>query len=492
MLPDIRQQFSSWYNEVIQQAGLIATSDTRGCFILTPQGYRPWEEIQKALDKMIKQAGYENGYFPLFIPVSLFSKEAKHVSGFATECAVVTHHRLKHDPEQGGIIVDPDSALEEPLVVRPTSEVPIWGWFKKIITSYRDLAGKKVGVNQWVNVVRWEMRTRPFLRTAEFLWQEGHTAHISAEEANAEARTMLDAYERLCHDYLALSPILGEKTENERFAGAEATYTLEGLMQDGKALQMGTSHFLGQNFAKAFEVQYTDADGQLHYVWGTSWGVTTRLIGAVVMSHGDQKGIIFPPRIAPCQAVIIPIFGKGTDTEALLAFAEKIREELATAGIRVKLDSSDHQNPGWKFAQYELQGVSLRLTIGGRELADRQVELTRRDNGAKELVPATNITTRVLQSLDDLHDALLARNIAFRDANTHRVDTLEEFRQAIASDRPGFIYAHWDGTTETELRIKEETKATIRCIPLGNPLEAGRCVYSGKPSVQRVLFAKAY
>ncbi|RYY99354.1 MAG: proline--tRNA ligase [Chitinophagaceae bacterium] len=483
------QDYSQWYNDLIIRGGLADYSAVRGCMVIKPYGYGLWENMRDVLDRMFKDTGHQNAYFPLFVPKSLFEAEEKNAEGFAKECAVVTHYRLKNDPSKPGkLMVDPEAKLEEELVVRPTSEAIIWNTYKDWIQSYRDLP---ILVNQWANVVRWEMRTRLFLRTAEFLWQEGHTAHATPEEAVEETRKMLDVYALFAEEYMAVPVIKGVKTPAERFAGAEDTYCIEALMQDGKALQAGTSHFLGQNFAKAFEVKYLTKENKQEYVWATSWGVSTRLIGGLVMAHSDDQGLILPPRIAPLQVVIVPIY-KGDDGKAEMApVAGKLMAELKAAGIRAKYDDSDNQRPGWKFAEYELKGVPVRVTLGARDLANGVVEIARRDTKEKTTVPIEGLAQRIQELLVEIQDAMFAKAKAFRDERITKVDTWEEFER-ILDEKPGFVSAHWDGTEETENAIKEKTKATIRCIPLDNPQEDGACILTGKPSNQRVLFARAY
>ena len=480
--------YSQWYNEIVIKADLAENSAVRGSMVIKPYGYAIWERMQAELDKMFKDTGHENAYFPLFIPKSFFSKEAKHVEGFAKECAVVTHYRLKNDGK-GGVIVDPDAKLEEELIVRPTSETIIWDTYRKWVQSWRDLP---ILVNQWANVVRWEMRTRLFLRTAEFLWQEGHTAHATKDEALAEAKQMLEVYTTFAEKFLAIPVLQGVKSENERFAGALETYCIEALMQDGKALQAGTSHFLGQNFAKAFDVKYLNKENKLDYVWATSWGVSTRLMGALIMTHSDDNGLVLPPKLAPYQVVIVPIYRKGEEMEKTIAKGKEIKAELERIGIRVKLDDRDTQKPGFKFAEWELKGVPVRLAIGPRDLENKTVEIARRDTLSKEFAPMEGLRDKVLDLLDDIQENLYAKALKFREENTHEVDSWDEFKDII-ENKGGFVYAHWDGTSETENKIKEETKATIRSIPLdyGSTGE-GRCVYSGKPSKGRVVFAKAY
>ena len=484
------ENYSEWYNDLVKKADLAENSDVRGCMVIKPYGYAIWERMQRILDDMFKETGHVNAYFPLFIPKSFLSKEADHVEGFAKECAVVTHYRLKNDPDGKGVVVDPEAKLEEELIVRPTSETIIWSTYRNWIQSYRDLP---ILVNQWANVVRWELRTRMFLRTAEFLWQEGHTAHATEEEAMAEARQMLNVYGDFAEQTLAIPVVRGAKTERERFAGALETFTIEALMQDGKALQSGTSHFLGQNFAKAFDVKFATRDNKEEYVWATSWGVSTRLMGALIMTHSDDAGLVLPPVLAPIQVVIVPIYRKDEEKEMVLAKADEIHASLKSLGIRVKVDDDDTKKPGWKFAEWELKGVPVRLAIGPRDLANNKIEVARRDTQTKEVVDLTdNFPQEIKSLLDTVQESIYNKAKNFREEKTRNVDSWEEFKAAINDDIPGFIYAHWDGTTETEEKIQEETKATIRCIPVDNPLEEGVCVYSGKPSTQRVLFAKAY
>ncbi|MCC5945554.1 MAG: proline--tRNA ligase [Bernardetiaceae bacterium] len=482
------EDYSLWYNELVKKADLAENSDVRGCMIIKPHGFAIWEKMQRKLDDMFKETGHENAYFPIFIPKSYLSKEASHVEGFAKECAVVTHYRLKASEDGKSVVVDPEAKLEEELIVRPTSETIIWSSYRNWIQSYRDLP---LLLNQWANVVRWEMRTRLFLRTAEFLWQEGHTAHATAEEAVAETEQMLDVYADFAENYLAIPVLKGVKTESERFAGALDTYCIEALMQDGKALQAGTSHFLGQNFAKAFDVKFADKDGKLEYVWGTSWGVSTRLMGALIMAHSDDSGLILPPRLAPKQVVIVPIYRSDEDLEKISARVEEIMQDLRKAGISVHYDKRDTQRPGFKFAEWEMKGVPLRLAIGMRDLENNQIEVARRDTFEKTSHSLDGLTEYVQAQLEAIHENIYQKALEFRKANTHYVDSYEEFKQILEKDG-GFIYAHWDGTAETENAIKNETKATIRCIPLDNPQEEGTCIYSGKPSKQRVVFAKAY
>jgi prolyl-tRNA synthetase len=484
----MEDNYSQWYNDLVIKADLAENSAVRGCMVIKPHGYAIWEMMQQALDKKFKQTGHVNAYFPLFIPKSFFSKEASHVDGFAKECAVVTHYRLKNSPDGKGIVVDEDAKLEEELIVRPTSETIIWHTYKGWIQSYRDLP---LLINQWANVVRWEMRTRLFLRTAEFLWQEGHTAHATAEEAIEETEKMLDVYADFAENFMAMPVIRGKKTANERFAGALDTYCIEALMQDGKALQAGTSHFLGQNFAKAFDVKFTSKEGKLDYVWATSWGVSTRLMGALIMSHSDNQGLVLPPKLAPIQVVIVPIYKDDEQLQKINAFANQLKKELEDKDIRVKYDNRDNQRPGWKFADYEFKGVPLRIAIGGRDMENGTVELARRDTKEKQTVPQAGLTNVISGLLTEIQDGLFQKALKYRDSMIHKVENYEEFKDVL-ENKGGFISAHWDGTPETEERIKQETKATIRCIPLNNPLEDGVCIYSGKPSIQRVLFAKAY
>jgi len=483
------QDYSQWYNDLVLKGSLADYSAVRGCMVIKPYGYALWENMQAALDKMFKDTGHENAYFPLFVPKSLFEAEEKNAEGFAKECAIVTHYRLKTDPNnKGKLMVDPEAKLEEELIVRPTSEAIIWNTYKTWIQSYRDLP---ILVNQWANVVRWEMRTRLFLRTAEFLWQEGHTAHATKDEAIAETVKMLDVYADFAENWMAMPVIKGVKTESERFAGAEDTYCIEALMQDGKALQAGTSHFLGQNFAKAFDVKFSDKNNTQEYVWATSWGVSTRLIGGLVMTHSDDEGLVLPPRIAPVQVVIVPIF-KGDEQKAMID--EKMAVVVASfkaAGIRVKYDNTDNNRPGWKFAEYELKGVPIRIAVGPRDLENNQVELARRDTKEKTAISLEGLTETVAALLLEIQSNLLQRATKYRDDHITSVDTWEEFINVL-DNKTGFVLAHWDGTAETEEKIKDQTKATIRCIPLDNPLEVGKCILTGNPSKQRVLFARAY
>ncbi len=481
------ENYSEWYNELVVKADLAEHSAVKGCMVIKPYGYAIWEKMQQALDKMFKDTGHVNAYFPLFIPKSFFSKEASHVAGFAKECAVVTHYRLK-TAEDGSIVVDETAKLDEELIVRPTSETIIWNTYKGWIQSYRDLP---ILVNQWANVVRWEMRTRLFLRTTEFLWQEGHTAHSTADEAIAETEQMLNVYADFAEKWMAVPVIKGVKTVNERFAGAIETYCIEALMQDGKALQAGTSHFLGQNFAKAFDVKFANKEGKQDFVWATSWGVSTRLMGALVMSHSDDKGLVLPPKLAPYQVVIVPIYKGDEQLEQINAVANKMKKLMEAKGISVKYDNRDNQRPGWKFAEYELKGVPIRIAIGGRDLENGTVEVARRDTMEKETLLQADIENKIEHLLEQIQDNLYQKALAMREAKTYNADSYDEFKK-ILEETPGFVMAHWDGTSETEQKIKEETKATIRCIPLNNKKEEGKCIYSGKPSQQRVVFAKAY
>ncbi|GIU81342.1 MAG: proline--tRNA ligase [Acidobacteria bacterium] len=486
-LPKRSENYSEWYNELVRRAGLAENSAVRGCMVIKPYGYAIWEKMQRALDDMFKATGHVNAYFPLFVPKSFLEKEEEHASGFAKECAVVTHYRLKTNPNGKGLIVDPEAKLEEELIVRPTSETVIWNTYRNWIQSWRDLP---ILINQWANVVRWEMRTRIFLRTAEFLWQEGHTAHATREEAIEEAERMLDVYAEFAEKWMALPVIKGVKTPTERFAGAEETYCIEALMQDGKALQAGTSHFLGQNFAKSFDVQFMNKEGKLEYPWATSWGVSTRLMGALIMAHSDDQGLVLPPRLAPLQVIIIPIYKGEEELAKISEKVEPIIQELKRKGISVKYDDDDKQRSGWKFAEYELRGVPIRLAMGMRDLQQNTIEVARRDTLTKETRPVETIVEHVEKLLEEIQENIYRKALKFREENTFVVDTWEEFLEKI--ERGGFILAHWDGTSETEEKIKEETKATIRCIPLDAKEEAGRCVYSGKPSNKRVLFARAY
>ena len=482
------ENYSQWYNDLVVKADLADNSAVRGCMVIKPYGYAIWEKMQAQLDKMFKETGHVNAYFPLFIPKSFFSKEASHVEGFAKECAVVTHYRLKNDPNGTGIIVDPEAKLEEELIVRPTSETIIWSTYKTWIQSYRDLP---ILVNQWANVVRWEMRTRLFLRTAEFLWQEGHTAHATSQEALAEAEKMVNVYATFAEEFMALPVIKGAKSANERFAGALETYTIEALMQDGKALQSGTSHFLGQNFAKAFDVRFTNKEGKEDFVWATSWGVSTRLMGALIMAHSDDNGLVLPPKLAPIQVVIVPIYKQDEQLEAIFNKVDEIVVKLKALGISVKFDNNDTKKPGWKFAEYELKGVPVRVAIGPRDLENGTVEIARRDTLEKQVVSMDGIELYIQQLLIDIQENIHNKAFAFRKGMITPVETYDEFKDVL-QNKGGFIAAHWDGTPETEQAIKDETKATIRCIPFDQVPEDGKCMYSGKPSKGRVLFALAY
>ena len=480
--------YSQWYSDLVLKGGLADYSAVKGCMVIKPYGFALWENMRDTLDKMFKDTGHVNAYFPLFIPKSFLSKEAAHIEGFAKECAVITHYRLKNDPNGGGLIVDPDAKLEEELIVRPTSETIIWNTYRDWIKSYRDLP---LLINQWANVVRWEMRTRLFLRTTEFLWQEGHTAHATEAEAVEETVKMLDVYATFCEEYMAVPVIKGVKSVNERFAGAVDTYCVEALMQDGKALQAGTSHFLGQNFAKAFEVKFSNKENQLEYVWATSWGVSTRLVGALVMVHSDDEGLVLPPKIAPQQVVIVPIY-KGDEQKTLIdTKAKQIISELKALGIRVKYDDNDNNRPGWKFAEYEMKGVPIRLALGARDLEKNVVEIARRDTKEKNVVSLDGIGQYVQSLLDEIQQNMFNKAKAYRDDHISKADSWEEFISLLDS-KTGFISAHWDGSSETEEAIKEKTKATIRCIPLDDVMEDGKCILTGKPSVRRVLFARAY
>lgn len=481
--------YSQWYNDLVVKADLAEQSAVRGCMVIKPYGYAIWEKMQRVLDDMFKQSGVQNAYFPLFIPKSFFSREAEHVAGFAKECAVVTHHRLMNDPDGKGVVVDPSAKLEEELIVRPTSETIIWNTYKNWVTSWRDLP---ILCNQWCNVVRWEMRTRLFLRTAEFLWQEGHTAHATAEEAQEKALEMVGVYADFARNTLAIPVVVGHKSPNERFAGALDTMTIEAMMQDGKALQAGTSHFLGQNFAKSFNVQFTNNKGQQEYVWATSWGVSTRLMGALIMAHGDNNGLVLPPKLAPIQVVMVPIYKKEEEMNAILDKMAEVKKELEALGISVKIDGRDALRPGFKFAEWELKGVPVRMAIGPRDLAAGTVEVARRDTLTKETMALDGIAPAIATLLDEIQDNIYQKALAFRDNNTRKCDSWEEFKTEIK--KGGFLLCHWDGTPETEEKIKEETKATIRCIPMDSYVceEEGTCIYSGKPSKGRVVFAISY
>jgi len=486
-LPKRSENYSEWYNELVKRADLAENSAVRGCMVIKPYGFAIWEKMQRALDDMFKATGHQNAYFPLFVPKSFLEKEEEHAEGFAKECAVVTHYRLKSNPDGKGLVVDENARLEEELIVRPTSETVIWNTYRNWIQSYRDLP---ILINQWCNVVRWEMRTRLFLRTAEFLWQEGHTAHATREEAIEETARMLGVYATFAEDWMALPVLQGAKTPNERFAGAEDTLCIEAMMQDGKALQAGTSHFLGQNFARSFDVQFTSREGKLEYAWATSWGLSTRMMGALVMAHSDDNGLVLPPKLAPIQVVVVPIF---KTEEELAKISEKIVpviDQLRAAGVSVKFDDDDNQRSGWKFAEYELKGVPVRLAIGMRDVESGTVEIARRDTLSKESKPLEGAAAHITELLDEIQANIYKRALDFRESNTFVVDTWEDFKTQI--ENGGFIVAHWDGTSETEEAIKAETKATIRCIPFNSVEQAGNCVFSGKPSSKRVIFARAY
>ena len=488
-LPKRSEDYSAWYNELVKRADLAETSEVRGSMIIKPYGYAIWEKMQAQLDKMFKATGHHNAYFPLFIPKSYLSREADHVEGFAKECAVVTHHRLKNAEDGSGVVVDPAAKLEEELIVRPTSETIIWNSYRNWIQSYRDLP---LLINQWANVVRWELRTRLFLRTAEFLWQEGHTAHATKEEAIEETVRMMNVYAEFVEDHMAVPVLKGVKTESERFAGAVDTYCIEALMQDGKALQSGTSHFLGQNFSKAFDVKFATKEGGMEHVWGTSWGVSTRLMGALIMAHSDDSGLVLPPKLAPIQVVIVPIFRKDEELSAINEKATQIKTQLEALGVSVKYDDRDTHKPGWKFAEYELKGVPVRLAMGPRDLQNGTIEIARRDTLEKQSYPADEaLPSKIKALLDEMQQSIYQKALNFKSEHTYTVNSYEEMKSTL-KEKGGFVLAHWDGTAETEEKIKEETKATIRCIPLDARQEEGQCVYSGKPSQQRVVFAKAY
>lgn len=481
--------YSQWYNNLVVKADLAENSAVRGCMVIKPYGYAIWEKMQHQLDKMFKETGHQNAYFPLFIPKSFLSKEAEHVEGFAKECAVVTHHRLMVNPDGPGVIVDPDAKLEEELIVRPTSETIIWNTYKNWITSYRDLP---VLCNQWANVVRWEMRTRLFLRTAEFLWQEGHTAHATEQEAIEEANRMVNVYARFAREFMALPVVVGHKTESERFAGAVDTLCIEAMMQDGKALQAGTSHFLGQNFARAFDVKFANREGKLDYVWATSWGVSTRLMGALIMAHGDNNGLVLPPRLAPVHVAMVPIFKTEEEHAAVIGRMEDLKDRLEKAGLTVRIDDRDNVRSGFKFAEWELKGVPVRVAMGPKDLQNDTAEVVRRDTLSKESMPLEGLAQHIVALMDDIQENIYKKALAFRESHTYKVDMYEEFKKRI--EEGGFLLCHWDGTRETEEKIKEETKATIRCIPTDTDviMEEGKCIYSGRPSRQRVIFARAY
>jgi len=486
-LPKRSENYSEWYNEIVKRAGLAENSAVRGCMVIKPYGFAIWEKMQRALDDMFKATGHQNAYFPLFVPKSFLEKEAEHAEGFAKECAVVTHYRLKNSPDGKGLVVDPAAKLEEELIIRPTSEAVIWNTYKNWVQSWRDLP---LLINQWCNVVRWEMRTRLFLRTTEFLWQEGHTAHATEQEAVEEAERMLEVYATFAEQWIAMPVVRGLKSPNERFAGAVETYCIESLMQDGKALQAGTSHFLGQNFAKSFDVKFVNKENQLEYAWATSWGVSTRMIGGLIMAHSDDNGLVLPPKLAPIQVVIVPIYRSPEDLVKISERVGSIVGELRSRGVSVKYDDDDQQRSGWKFAEYELKGIPVRLGIGMRDIENGTVEVARRDTLSKESRPLEGIAEYVTLLLDEIQQNIYNKALAFREENTFRVDTWNEFKEQI--EKGGFILAHWDGTAETEEKIKDETKATIRCIPLNAPDEQGADVFSGKPSTKRVVFARAY
>lgn len=486
-LPKRSENYSEWYNEIVKRADLAENSAVRGCMVIKPYGYAIWEKMQRALDDMFKETGHQNAYFPLFVPKSFLEKEEEHAEGFAKECAVVTHYRLKPNPEGKGLVVDPNAKLEEELIIRPTSETVIWNTYRNWIQSWRDLP---LLINQWCNVVRWEMRTRLFLRTAEFLWQEGHTAHSTKQEAVEETERMLGVYATFAEEWMAMPVLQGTKTPNERFAGAEDTLCIEALMQDGKALQAGTSHFLGQNFAKSFDVKFVNKENVQEFAWATSWGVSTRLMGALIMAHSDDQGLVLPPKLAPIQVVIIPIYKTPEDLAVISEKVNPIFEELKAAGISVKYDDSEHQRSGWKFAEYELRGVPVRLGLGMRDIENGMIEVARRDTLVKESVAIDDVVETVKILLEQMQAAIYQKALRFREENTHNVDSWDDFKLQI--EKGGFIMAHWDGSSETEDKIKEETKATIRCIPFNAPEEAGKCVYSGGESSRRVVFARAY
>ena len=487
VLTSREENYAQWYNDLVLKSGLAENSAVRGCMVIKPYGYAIWEKMRDELDRMFKATGHENAYFPLFIPKSFFSREANHVEGFAKECAVVTHYRLKTDEESGEIIVDPDAKLEEELIVRPTSETIIWNTYKNWVQSYRDLP---ILINQWANVVRWEMRTRLFLRTTEFLWQEGHTAHATRQEAEDETTQMVNIYADFAERFLGIPVLVGSKTESEKFAGAVETLTIEALMQDGKALQAGTSHFLGQNFAKAFDVQFTNREGKLDHVWATSWGMTTRMIGALIMAHSDNNGLVLPPRVAPIQVVIVPIYRGNDELPPIAEVANKMKDELTALGISVKFDDRDTQKPGWKFAEYELKGVPVRIAIGPRDIENGTVELARRDTLEKKVMPQEGISNYIKELLEEIQENIYQKALNFRDKSTHEVDSWDELVDVL-ENKGGFALAYWDGTLESEDRIKE-TKASIRCLLKDAEPKEGRCVVSGKPSKQRVVIAKAY
>ena len=486
-LPKRSENYSEWYNELVKRADLAEHSAVKGCMVIKPYGFSIWEKMQRALDDMFKATGHQNAYFPLFVPKSFLEKEEEHAEGFAKECAVVTHYRLKNNPDGKGLIVDPDAKLEEELIIRPTSEAIIWNTYKGWIQSWRDLP---LLINQWANVVRWEMRTRLFLRTAEFLWQEGHTAHATSREAIEETEKMLGVYATFAEEWMAMPVLQGLKSPNERFAGAIETYCIEALMQDGKALQSGTSHFLGQNFAKSFDVKFVNKENQLEYAWATSWGVSTRLMGALIMAHSDDNGLVLPPKLAPIQVVIVPIYRSEEDLDKISGKINPIVEKLKSLGVSVKFDTDDKYKPGYKFAEYELRGVPVRLAVGMRDLENGTIEIARRDTLSKETVALEGIEEKIVSLLDEIQANIYQKALNFRDENTFRIDTWEDFKVQI--EKGGFIEAHWDGTADTEEKIKAETKATIRLIPLNDSTEAGKCVYTGEDSKQRVVFARSY
>ena len=488
VLTSREENYAQWYNDLVLKADMAENSAVRGCMVIKPYGYAIWEKMQRVLDDMFKQTGHVNAYFPLFIPKSFFSKEASHVEGFAKECAIVTHYRLKNAPDGKGVIVDPEAKLEEEYIIRPTSETIIWNTYKNWIQSYRDLP---ILINQWANVVRWEMRTRLFLRTAEFLWQEGHTAHATSEEAMRETETIIKIYADFAEKWMAMPVIQGYKSESERFAGALQTLAIEALMQDGKALQAGTSHFLGQNFAKAFDVTFTNAEGKIEHVWASSWGVSTRLMGALIMTHSDDNGLVLPPKLAPIQVVIVPIYKKLEELEKISTVVNQIIIKLKDLGISVKYDDDDKRKPGWKFAEYELKGIPVRLALGPRDLENGTVEVARRDTMEKSVHSLENIEKLIFDLLEEIQENIFNKALKFREENIYKIDNYEEFKQSL-DEKGGFYLCHWDGTAETEAKIKEETKATIRCIPFDAPEEDGKCIVTGKPSKRRVLFARAY
>ena len=487
-LPQRSDNFSAWYNELVKKADLAENSAVRGCMVIKPYGFSIWEKMQNKLDEMFKETGHKNAYFPLFIPKSYLSKEADHVDGFAKECAVVTHYRLKSDEETGGVVIDPQAKLDEELIIRPTSETVIWNTYKNWIQSYRDLP---LLVNQWANVVRWEMRTRLFLRTSEFLWQEGHTAHETKKEAEEETLKILDIYTKFLEETMAVPVLRGIKSENEKFAGAVDTYCIEALMQDGKALQAGTSHFLGQNFAKAFDVKFATKDGKNEYVWGTSWGVSTRLVGALIMSHSDDKGLVLPPNLAPIQVILIPIFNTNDEYTATVSRLEKLDKNLKENNIRSEIDSRENHKPGWKFSEYEMKGVPIRIVVGPKDLENNTVEIARRDELTKNLIKESNVTNHVKELLPEIQNNLYDKAKRYKEENTRIVNSYEEFKNIFKNEN-GLVYAHWDGSKETEEKIKNDTKATIRCIPISGEKSKGKCIVTGRDSERMVVFGKAY